>query len=147
MKHLCYALAITVLVASAASANEVYRTVSPDGTVTYSDRPLSSASVRVDVSSRPTDPAAVEAELAARREAQAARQSTPSEDLSEALAEQRAMREQACAEARQAAETYERAPRLYEELPGGGRRFLSDEELVRVREASRQAVIDFCGSE
>jgi hypothetical protein len=147
MRHLFYALALTFLAASAASANEVFRTVNPDGTVTYSDRPLSAASERVGITSQPTDPAAVEAELAARRQAERAGQGAPRDDLSAALAEQRALREQACAEARQAAETYERAPRLYEELPGGGRRFLSEEEMAAARQAARQAVIDFCGQE
>jgi hypothetical protein len=137
---------IIALASMAAAANEVYRTVDRDGTVIYSDRPLSPSSQLVGVVSQPTDPERVAAEAEARRTAEAARRQPAAEpdSLDAARAEQEELLAEACREARQAKEAYERAPRLYEELPDGGRRFLSDEELIQARQSARQAVIDFC---
>jgi hypothetical protein len=133
------------LACSVAQADEVYRTVQPDGTVVFSDRPLSSASVRVSVSSRPADPVAVDPEpTAAERSTVARRASPPAEALAAAREEQRALRAEACQKARQASEMYEMNPRLYETLPGGGRRYLTDEEIVQARLSARQAVADLC---
>lgn len=139
--------ALMILLASmAATANEVYRTVNSDGTIVYSDRPLSPASQLVSLASKPTDPERVAAESQAWTEtATASRDDAPSDDaFATALAAQQELRAEACQQAREAAEAYERAPRLYEELPDGGRRYLSEEELVQTRLNARQAVIDFC---
>ena len=137
---------VIALLATSANANDVYRTVQRDGTVVYSDRPLSPESVRVNVSSDPTDPERVAAEAAARQAADTERRSQAAEGdaLAEGLAAQAELRAKACSDARKAYEAYEQAPRLYEPLPDGGRRYLSDEEIVRARESARQAVADFC---
>jgi hypothetical protein len=137
--------ALMILLASmAATANEVYRTVNSDGTIVYSDRPLSPSSQLVSVASRPADPEQVEVE-APTETATARRDSAPPDDaFAAALAAQKELRAEACLQAREAAEAYERAPRLYEQLPDGGRRYLSEEELVQARLNARQAVIDFC---
>jgi len=137
---------LIALVAMSAHANDVYRTVQKDGTVVYSDRPLSPESVRLNLSSDPTNPERVAAEAEARRTADAERESQAAEAEPSAagLAAQVELRAEACREARKAYEAYERAPRLYESLPDGGRRYLSDEEVVRARESARQAVADFC---
>ncbi len=133
------------LACSVAQAEEVYRTVQPDGTVVFSDRPLSSASVRVSVSSRTSDPAAVEPEPTSAERSTVNRSASPPADaLATAREEQRAMRAEACQKARQASEMYESHPRLYESLPDGGRRYLTDEEIVEARLSARQAVADLC---
>lgn len=145
MKVLLAILALLLFMPPCAVAEEIYRTVQGDGTVVYSDRPLSDSSVLVSVSARPADPG--ENPVLA---AEADRQSGEDDDsgaMSAAIEEQKALRAEACREARAAMEAYERAPRLYEELPGGGRRYLSDEEIVRARQAARQAVVDFCDDE
>ena len=145
MRMLCIALLLAVT-AAAAHAEDVYRTLQPDGTVVYSDRPLSAASVKVDLNVKPADPdqaAALASELAAREDAR--RQAAGGSNAFEAArAEQQKLRATACEEARSALSRYERAPRLYEELPDGGRRLLSDEETARIRVDARQAVADFC---
>jgi hypothetical protein len=145
MRFLLPVLAIA-LVSTAAAAQEVYRTVAADGTITYSDRPLSSSSQRVNIATQPTDSERVAAEAEALQAAEAARRQ-PAEragGIAAALAEQEQRRAEACREARQAKAAYETAPRLYENLPDGGRRFLSDEEVVLARQAAEQAVLDFC---
>jgi hypothetical protein len=137
---------VIALVAMSANANDVYRTIQNDGTVVYSDRPLSSESVRVNLSFDATDPERVAAEAAARSAADAERRSQADEanPIAAGVAAQAELRAEACREARTAYEAYERAPRLYESLPDGGRRYLSDEEVVQARESARQAVADFC---
>jgi hypothetical protein len=147
MKTLLSALLLLVLATSVAyaEAEEVYRTVKPDGTVIYSDRPISADSVLVQVQSRPTSEARAAAEAGAAN-AFAAQPAAPGDDeaLAAAREEQARLRAAACAEARRTLATYENSPRLYEQLPDGGRRFLTDEETVQARQAARQAVADYC---
>jgi hypothetical protein len=142
MKFLLSAMLIAALALATAQANEVYRTVDERGVVVYSDRPLGPHSERVYVSARPVDQE--QAAPAPEAREPESRRDSGERGLAAALEEQRALRAEACQEARQAAEAYERAPRLYEELPDGGRRYLSDEEIVAARSAARQAVEDFC---
>lgn len=137
---------VLALASMAVAANEVYRTVERDGTITYSDRPLSPSSQLVSVATMPADPERAEAEAEARRDGETARrqQAAESEQLNEARTEQAEIRAAACRDARQRVEVYERSPRIYEPLPDGGRRYLSDEEMARARVAARQAVTDLC---
>jgi hypothetical protein len=143
MRFLLIAL-IAALIALPAVADEVWRTVDERGQVIYSDRPLSTLSQLVKVDT--AQAAAAEAQDAAGREAapQPARRSADDALLAAARAEQAELRAHACREAREALAAYETAPRLFQELPNGGRRYLSDEELVQVRLDARQAVADFC---
>lgn len=137
---------VLALASMAVTANEVYRTVERDGTITYSDRPLSANSQLVSVAILPADPERAEAEAEARREMETGRrqQAAESAQLDEARAEQAEIKAAACRDARQKVEVYERSPRIYEPLPDGGRRYLSDEEMARARVAARQAVSEFC---
>lgn len=141
MRFLLPAL-IAALLAAPVAANEVYRTVDERGQVVYSDRPLSAASERVVVEPRPSDANATAPEpppASPRRQQQA-----DAGTVAAARAEQQELMAEACRQARAAVEAYERSPRLYETLPDGGRRYLSEEELVAARAQARQAVIDFC---
>jgi hypothetical protein len=131
---------------AATAAEQVFVTYDSQGRPIYSDRPLSPQSKPLDIRTRPTDPeqvAAVEAELAA-AEAQR-RQRAADEQLVAGLSEDEAARRlEQCNRAREQAATYSTAQRLYEDLADGGRRYLTDEELERARESSRQAVIRHC---
>ena len=137
---------LTALLAAPAAANDVYRTVDERGVVVYSDRPLSERSEPVRVETRTPD----RAQAATPAEPPADEQSSPSQReadqavLAAARAEQVEIRAAACREARAALEVYETSPRLYETLPDGSRRFLSDEDVVQARVQARQAVADFC---
>lgn len=138
---------LLALASTAAFANDVYRTVQRDGTVVYSDRPLSASSQLVSLATQPGDPERAQAEEEARREADSARRQRAAESagLNEALQEQAEIRAAACRDARAKVEAYNQAPRIYEELPDGSRRYLSDEDTARARVAARQAVTDYCG--
>ncbi|NGP52882.1 DUF4124 domain-containing protein [Thioalkalivibrio sp. XN8] len=145
-------LLITLLLALAAfgvQAEEVYRTVQPDGTVVYSDRPISAGSVRVQMRSQPGQQGQAPATSGQSGSPPAAgsRGAGNGADMAAARAEQSRLKAEACAEARKALETYENSPRLYEQLPDGGRRYLSDEEVIEARQKARQAVANFCEPE
>lgn len=145
IRFLLTALAMA-LVSVTATANDVYRTVDRDGTVIYSDRPLSSSSQRISLATQEADEERVAAEAEALREADAARRQRSAEPagLAAARAEQEELKATACREAREKAQAYEHAPRVYEQMPDGSRRYLSDEEVARARLSARQAVTDFC---
>lgn len=149
MRFLVPALLAALLVAPAA-ANDVYRTVDERGVVVYSDRPLSERSEPVRMEARSADRAQAAQQAEQPAEPSADEQSSRSQReadqamLAAARAEQAEIRAAACREARAALEVYETSPRLFETLSDGGRRFLSDEEVVQARVQARQAVADFC---
>ena len=133
---------LAMLLATPALANEVYRTVDDRGVVVFSDRPLSSASVRVTVETKV--PGAGEPQSVASANPQGDEDAARERGLQAARAEQAEIRAEACRQARAAVATYETSPRLYESLPDGGRRYLSDEEMAAARQQARQAVADYC---
>jgi hypothetical protein len=135
-----------LLLAASAVANEVFVTYDAQGRPIYTDRPISPQSQQLAVRSRPTDPEMVAAEEAERLAAEAERrQRAQDEALVAGVQDSEAARRlEDCRRAREAAATYETAQRLYEDLPDGGRRYLSDEELERARDEARQAVARFC---
>ncbi len=144
MKALFSALLLLALTTSLAFAEseEVYRTVKSDGTVVYSDRPISQDSVLVQVKSPPG--ASTQRSAGSAPQASGTRPAQNNGDMAAARAEQAQLRAKACTDARKALETYENSPKLYEQLPDGGRRYLSDDEVIEARMKARQAVADFC---
>lgn len=146
MKALLIALLLLAFASATAQAEEIYRTVQPDGTVVFSDRPISADSQQVRVR---TSSSEQERARATRSPAPAAapsdrRVGNEDAELAAAREEQARLRAAACADARRRLEVYETSPRLFEELPDGGRRYLSDEEIVQARLEARRAVNTFC---
>jgi hypothetical protein len=143
MKLLLTGLA-ALLVACPALANEVWRTVDRAGLVVYSDRPLSTESVKVSVATQPVGASAAEAEPGTSAPDTGRRAATTVAADETARAEQAELVAKACRDARDALAAYENAPRLYQELPNGGRRWLTDEEMIATRQQAREAVAEFC---
>jgi hypothetical protein len=146
------ALLLTLaLAATAVGAGEVYRSVAPDGTVIYSDVPegpnaepiyvavpraASQPAPRPVVRTASTGPASPgQSGQAPAAASQAAAQSS---GVAKALptAEDRAKK---CETARQRAESYGAAHRLFRTLPNGEREYLSDAEID---EAKAKAAAD-----
>lgn len=148
MKQFLTTLISCLLLAGAAAASDVFVTYDERGQPTYSDRPLSADSRALDIRSAPTDPDQVAAEQAALQEREAAsRRRAEEAALTAGLSEEEAARRvEQCRQARETAATYETAQRLYEDLPDGGRRYLSDEELDQARERARQAIAQYCST-
>jgi hypothetical protein len=133
------------LAAASSSAVEVYRSVAPDGTVVYSDRPSGRDDVPVVIAGRAVTPAAPRS--AASRPApsagagdeaasEQAREPTPAE-----LAEERARN---CATARDRVERYSASHRLYRALPNGEREYLNDAEIDEARAQAAADVENWC---
>jgi hypothetical protein len=144
MRYVLIAVA-AVLAGAPALAADIYRDIDPSGVVIYTDTPTSPDAKPLDIRSNPTDPERVAMEASALAAAEQARREQSDAQPAAAGEEQPDPAEQ-CREARERAETYAAAPRLYEPLPDGGRRYLTDEELARQRDAAEQAVVRYCDS-
>jgi len=124
-------LIIALLVAGTAAAQttEMYRTVSADGTVTFSDVPLGDNSERIEVLVRSGT---------TRTQEQAA---TGSEPVSPEMA---AQMQENCTRAREQLQNVSGTARLYRILANGERQFLTDEELAIAREQAQAEVTRWC---
>ena len=139
----CLAIA-ALLVALAAPAAEVYRSVDPDGTVRYSDRPdRDNAETIVIATPRPSSTprtAQAAAEPAPEAAPQEAGETQP-EPTSRELAEERAAN---CAAARERNERYQMSRRLFRSAPDGEREYLSDAEIDAARAGAAADVEKWC---
>ncbi len=149
MLRLAFGLALTLTLASAASA-DVYRYVDAQGNVQYTDKPALLPAQKLAVQSRATDATEVDASAtaeqtraaaadAARRQA-AARQA----DQNQANRITATAKAEQCVKARERNETYSTSKRLYETLPDGERRYLTDAELDEARAQAEKAVAEMC---
>lgn len=108
----------------------MYRTVSPDGTVTFSDVPLSDDSEMITV-------------LVRSGATRARQQDTQrdAEEVSESVAAQTADN---CARAQEQERSLAGSTRLYRVLPSGERQFLTDDEIAAAREKAAADVAQWC---
>lgn len=153
MRVTAISLAALALVCTTVMAQEfsVYKWVDEDGVPHYTDRPQASEeAMRTGIRSQRTDPnavmARVEEETAQRAEQNAAQaERTEADDQAEAeRRETEAQRKENCQQARERAATYNDARRLYRPMEGGGREYLTDQELSSAREAADAAVSTWC---
>jgi hypothetical protein len=112
---------------AAAQTTAMYRTVATDGTVTFSDVPLSDDSEKITV---------------------LIQQETQSPELasnsaSDSIATQE---EQNCTLALEHLQGLNTSARLYKILPDGEREFLTDEQVVTAREQAQAEVNRWCAS-
>ena len=143
-------LGIAVLVAQTSPAGEIYKWTDENGNVHYEDRPSGAPSEeRVLLTSRPTNPAAVEAQRASvteRRDSLAETRAAAAE-MEQAEEQQRAEareREERCATYRQRLERFVQSRRLYREDENGERVYLNDEEMREARQKVQQQVEEYC---
>lgn len=146
------AIAAICLAGSCAFAGDVYKWVDEDGNVHYGDRPTAD-SERMDIVSRPTDPAAVSARRdkaavvepeASPAEEQAA---APEEEKRPTRAErnqQRQEKAEQCAEARERLQRHLVARRMYRVDENGERVYYDDAEIQAAKEKAQQKVDEFC---
>jgi hypothetical protein len=125
----CLAFALLICGTAAAQTAAMYRTVSPDGTVTFSDVPLSENSEVITVLVR----------SGTTRSAEPAAQESVSSD--ESIAAEMA---ENCDRAREQQRSLANSTRLYRVLPSGERQFLSDEEIADAREQAAADVAQWC---
>ncbi|MEQ8206249.1 MAG: DUF4124 domain-containing protein, partial [Woeseia sp.] len=133
-----------VLFASGAVAGEIYKWTDATGNVHYGDRPAENVTVeRLNIQSRPTDPARIaavaqariEARGEAREQAEATGAGTADEKPSPAelrrIAEERA---QQCTTYKERLQSFVQSRRLYREDENGERIYLSEQETAAARE-------------
>ncbi len=140
---------------SMAFASEIYRWTDPNGNVHYDDRPLSPDSERLDIRSRSTDTARVQAMALAltsqriqRAEEEAAEKAKrlagqPSPDEAKAQAQEK---DERCRQYRADLERMMRSRRLYQMDENGERNYLNEEEMAASRARVQAQVEDYCSS-
>jgi hypothetical protein len=144
----------TVLVLSAvaafaagAAAADVYKFKDDHGNVLYTDKPATLPAERLNIQSQKTDTVAVqtraEEETKRMQSADKANQEAAGRNKEQQQAAQQSATEKAdqCTTARQRYDTYMKSHRLYEQMPDGQRKYLSDQELTAAR-ASAKATMD-----
>ena len=140
-------LLITVLTVSAvAQAAEVYRSVEPDGTVRYSDRPVGENSEAITiVTPRPATPPPAPPPAAQTAPqgpaAEPAAESEPPPPTPQQLAAERAAN---CTAAQERNARYQMSRRLFRTTPDGEREYLSDEELDAAKAGAVADVAKWC---
>lgn len=148
---IAYLIILVVPVAGIALANDIYKWTDDDGNVHYGDRPSGVASeTRLAISSRPTDPAKVQARVGARqeraaeaREAAAQQPAGPSEEELLAQARERA---QKCETYKARLQKFVTSRRLYRQDEDGERVYLDESETQAARERVENQVQEYCNS-
>lgn len=154
MKATIIGTAITwlLLVSGVTSAQDVYKWVDENGVTSYGETPPDNATsvVRTDVRYSRTDPGTVQAravEQQAYKDALETRKRQEREeaaDASDLAAKNDRIREENCQTAMDLAQRYSTARRLYRETEGGGREYLTDQELDEERASANLAVNEWC---
>jgi Domain of unknown function (DUF4124) len=131
---------LVLLIAAATAAAQtttMYRTVAPDGTISFSDVPLNERSEMINVLVR----SGTATQAAARQP------SDQSEDAAGEPQDPRAAEIAAnCKQAREQQQGLQNSNRLYRVLADGGREFLSAEEVAAAREHAAAEVARWCGA-
>lgn len=146
MRALFILLAFTFAVP--AGAAEVYRCVTENGVVRYSDKPCTDGKVdKLAIENRPTDPAAVEAQAKLRAEKLAAieKADTEAAKAAEKAAGKTEERAKQCAAARERLQRL-LAARKVTEGQGEDMKYLEAEEIVKRRQEAQDNVNKFCSN-
>lgn len=144
---LCTALIMAI--SAPGQAADMYKTVDPQGQVTYSDHPLSPASQRISVEVTPanTDEAARLARQQAAQNAEYAQQAK--QDRQDAAdqaqkAAQLAQQQQRCNAARSRYAMFAAGGRIFKTDTQGNRVYYSDEEIDQQRVLTKEAMDSAC---
>ena len=148
-KTLAIASLLAMFAASGGFAKEIYKWTDEDGNVHYGDRPLGDEVEQVAISSKPTNPARVQAQTQARLDAQSKRAEEeaaiaaagPSPEELAAEAEERATK---CAQYREVLQRFVVSRRLYREDENGERVYLDEAETQAARERAESQVAEYC---
>ena len=143
------ALMLAVTAAGTALAGEIYKWTDEEGNVYFGDHPGGEEPERLEIESRPTDPARIRAMARARAELMAkaadenaaAKAKAPSLEEIQAKADERA---QKCSTYTEKLQMYMTSRRVYREDESGERVYLNEEEMLANRERFEKQVQEFC---
>lgn len=141
------AAAVVFLLAFNANAAEVYRCVTENGVVRYSDKPCTDGKAdRLDIENKPTDPDAVRERNRERAEQVEAfeRADEEADNAAADAAKKKQERETACAAARERLAGMLTERRMYREN-NGEREYFSSDEIVKRRQEQQDKVNELCG--
>jgi len=142
-------VAAAVLAAGPVAA-DVYKFKDDKGNVLYTDKPSTLPAERLNIQSQKTDTVAVQTrqqeEMKRMQDAdkssqQAAGQNKDQQQASQLTATQKADQ---CSKALERYDSYANSRRLYEKLPDGSRRYLSDAELDAARVSAKASMDVMC---
>lgn len=144
------AIALTFVVSSGAFAKQIYKWTDEDGNVHYGDVPVGESSERMAITSKPTDPARIQAQAQARADAraQAAEEAAnapagPTPEELQAAADEKARK---CSEYRADLQRMLTSRRLYREDEAGEREYLDEVEMQAARDRVEGEVEEYCSS-
>jgi hypothetical protein len=135
-------LILSVALASAASANEIYKWTDEDGNVHYTDKPIDQTSERLNIASSSTNNEAVRAETQARLD----RQSEAAEAAANAPKGPTAKEPRAdkCAMYQARLTKFTQSRRLYREDEDGERVYLDEADTQKTRDKAEDQVREYC---
>jgi hypothetical protein len=129
---------------------DVYKYTDEKGNIQYTDKPATLPAERLNVQSQKTDVVALQArQLEEQQRTNAtnqARQQANTQRADERKASETAATDEAeqCKKARERYDSYMNSQRLYESLPNGERRYLSDAELDAARASAKASMDVLC---
>jgi hypothetical protein len=142
--------AAAAVLAAGPVAADVYKFKDDKGNVLYTDKPSTLPAERLNIQSQKTDTVAVQTrqqeEMKRLQDVnkandQSAAQSRDQQQASQLSATQKA---EQCTKARQRYDSYTTSQRLYEMMPDGSRRYLSDAELDAARASAKASMDVMC---
>ncbi len=143
-------LVLSASLASNAAAGEIYKWTDEDGNVNYTDKPMGPSSEHLDITSRSTDSAGVQAQTQARLD----RQSAAAEEAANAPAGP--TRDELRADARERSEKcnlyqermtrFVRSRHLYREDENGERVYLDESEKSAAEQQVKDQIAEYCNS-
>lgn len=142
--------AASAVLAAGPVAADVYKFKDDKGNVLYTDKPATLPAERLNIQSQKTDTVAVQTreqdELKRMQDADKANQqaSGQAKDQQQATQLSATQKAEQCTKARQRYDSYTTSQRLYEKLPDGSRRYLSDAELDAARASAKASMDVMC---
>jgi hypothetical protein len=142
--------AATAVLAAGPVVADVYKFKDDKGNVLYTDKPSTLPAERLNIQSQKTDTVAVQTrqqeEMKRMQDADKASQQTTGENKDQQQAPQPSATQKAdqCTKARERYDSYANSRRLYEKLPDGSRRYLSDAELEAARVSAKASMDVMC---
>ena len=142
-------LLLSIALAGAASASDIYKWTDDQGNVHYTDKPDHQPSERLSIESRRTDNSEVRGQVQARREsragaaeaAAAAAADNPTPDELRAEASERA---ENCSKSKERLTRFTQSRRMYRADENGERVYLDEAQVTAARDKVQQQVTENC---
>ena len=150
MRYLAFTatLILSVALASAATASEIYKWTDEDGNVHYTDTPVNASSERLDIASRSTDTDQVRAQTQARLDRQSAAAeaaaNVPAGPSPEELRAEKKDRAEKCSMYQARLTKFTQSRRIYREDESGERIYLDEAETQKTRDKAEEQVREYC---